>query len=314
MAATMRVRSLVSKFAKGNYFQRLPVQISAKSITRLLSSSRPVFFSTDGIESNPFYEKYAERIKVVRNEIKEGRLEEKTAEEKFRLDTKAQVEAERFKKKIQQKAAEKLLLGNKPLSSKGETSVYGEKTLSSIMHLDKIANKSAEEIRQIWREYHREKDCISAAIPSDVYNIMEERFLKFPLFIYPLPREQGYEFMYAEFQDHKCYFTSLLHYQTRGENAPWSLAMRHFTDLRESKGIVLMVGEVDTNELSVLDAQWLAYQVQMFYASENNSREEILKTFNRSPDKFDHMSVINELSAEIQNGVLQGSNNDSHKP
>ena len=74
MAATMRVRSLVSKFAKGNYFQRLPVQISAKSITRLLSSSRAVYFSTDGIESNPFYEKYAERIKVVRNEIKEGRL------------------------------------------------------------------------------------------------------------------------------------------------------------------------------------------------------------------------------------------------
>ena len=70
----MRVRSLVSKFAKGNYIQRLPVQISAKSITRLLSSSRAVYFSTDGIESNPFYEKYAERIKVVRNEIKEGRL------------------------------------------------------------------------------------------------------------------------------------------------------------------------------------------------------------------------------------------------
>ena len=34
-------------------------------------------------------------------------------------------------------------------------------------------------------------------------------------FIYPLPGEQGYEFMYAEFKDHKCYFTSLLHYQVR---------------------------------------------------------------------------------------------------
>ncbi|XP_015768214.1 PREDICTED: ATP synthase mitochondrial F1 complex assembly factor 1-like [Acropora digitifera] len=133
----------------------------------------------------------------------------------------------------------KFLLGSKPLSSKGETSVYGEKTLASVMHMDKIADKSTEEIRQIWREYHRHKDCISAAIPSNVYNRMEERFLKFPLFIYPLPREQGFEFMYAEFKDHKCYFTSLLHYQTRGENAPWSLAMRHFTDLREKKVIVL---------------------------------------------------------------------------
>lgn len=65
---------------------------------------------------------------------------------------------------------------------------------------------------------------------------------------------------------------------------------------------------------SVVDAQWLAYQLQMYYASESDRREEILKTFNRFPDKFDHMSVINELNAEIQNGTLAGSSDDSHKP
>lgn len=315
MAAARRVLSLIAKVEKnGRYFQRIPARIALNANKRLFSSSKAVYLPADGIESNPFYEKYAERIKVVRNEIKEGRLEEKSAEEKFCLDSRAQGEAERFKQKLKQNATEKFLLGSKPLSSKGETSVYGEKTLASVMHMDKIADKSTEEIRQIWREYHRHKDCISAAIPSNVYNRMEERFLKFPLFIYPLPREQGFEFMYAEFKDHKCYFTSLLHYQTRGENAPWSLAMRHFTDLREKKGIVLMVGEVDTNELSVVDAQWLAYQLQMYYASESDRREEILKTFNRFPDKFDHMSVINELNAEIQSGTLAGSNDDSHKP
>ena len=57
---------------------------------------------------------------------------------------------------------------------------------------------------------------------------------------------------------------------------------------------------------SVLDAQWLAYQVQMFYASESSHREEILKTLNVFPDKFDHMTVVNELSAEIESGVLKG--------
>lgn len=57
---------------------------------------------------------------------------------------------------------------------------------------------------------------------------------------------------------------------------------------------------------SVLDAQWLAYQVQMYYASESSQREEILKTFNVFPDKFDHMTVVNELSAEIESGVLKG--------
>lgn len=75
-----------------------------------------------------------------------------------------------------------------------------------------------------------------------------------------------------------------------------------------------MVGEVDTNEMSVLDAQWLAYQVQMYYATDNDHREEILKTFNRFPDKFDHMSVIQELNAEIESGVLTGSNTYSNEP
>lgn len=235
------------------------------------------------------------------------RRKDKSVEEKFRVDTKATEEAERFKKKVQKKSS---LLEDNPLSSRGEMSTYGQKTLNSIMHLDKVVDKSAEEIGQIWREYHRDKDCISAVIPSAVYDRMEERFLKFPLFLYPLPRKQGYEYMYSEFKDHKCYFTSLLHYQTRGENAPWSLAIKHFTDIRESKGIVLMVGEIDTNEMSVLDAQWLAYQVQMYYASESDRREKILKTFNIFPDKFDHMTVVQELNAEIESGVMTGTLNE----
>ena len=58
---------------------------------------------------------------------------------------------------------------------------------------------------------------------------------------------------------------------------------------------------------SVLDAQWLAYQVQMYYASNSRHREEILKTFNRFPDKFDHMMVVRELNSEVESGALTGA-------
>ena len=61
---------------------------------------------------------------------------------------------------------------------------------------------------------------------------------------------------------------------------------------------------------SVLDAQWLAYQVQMYYASQGDHREEILKTFNVFPEKFDHMTVVKELNSEIESGVLTGSINE----
>ena len=65
-----------------------------------------------------------------------------------------------------------------------------------------------------------------------------------------------------------------------------------------------------TSLQSVLDAQWLAYQVQMYYASEGDRREEILKTFNVFPEKFDHMTVVKELNSEIESGVLTGSVED----
>ena len=58
---------------------------------------------------------------------------------------------------------------------------------------------------------------------------------------------------------------------------------------------------------SVLDAQWLAYQVQMYYASESDRREEILKSFNIFPEKFDHMTVVKELNTEIESGVVTAS-------
>lgn len=75
MAAAMRVLSLIAKVGKnGCYFQRVPSEIGLNTNKRLFSSSRAVYLAADGIESNPFYEKYAERIKVVRNEIKEGKL------------------------------------------------------------------------------------------------------------------------------------------------------------------------------------------------------------------------------------------------
>jgi len=48
----------------------------------------------------------------------------------------------------------------------------------------------------------------------------------------------------------------------------------------------------------------------MYYASDSNRREEILKTFNIFPDKFDHMAVVHELNAEIESGVVMGTNKD----
>ena len=54
---------------------------------------------------------------------------------------------------------------------------------------------------------------------------------------------------------------------------------------------------------SILDAQFLAYQVQMFYSSDKKQRENLLYAFNREPNTFDHMDIIREISSEVSTGT-----------
>ena len=77
----------------------------------------------------------------------------------------------------------------------------------------------------------------------------QERFEQFNTFLFPLPRDQGYEFFVVQFQGQEAHFTSLINYQAHKENAPECLGMMHYTELLEEKGIVLMVGEFDKDVL-----------------------------------------------------------------
>ena len=77
-------------------------------------------------------------------------------------------------------------------------------------------------------------------------------FQECPSFLLPLPRDAGFEFYFCQWLDARCGFTSLLEYkvglcchitqhhilshQTHGENAPTSLMMSFYTELKASKG------------------------------------------------------------------------------
>ena len=53
----------------------------------------------------------------------------------------------------------------------------------------------------------------------------------------------------VQFLGQEAHFTSLINYQAHKENAPECLNMMHYTELAESKGVVLMVGEYDKDIL-----------------------------------------------------------------
>lgn len=87
------------------------------------------------------------------------------------------------------------------------------KKLNDIMKVDMVENRTAEEIKEIWLEYHKQKDVLVATIQSEIYKILEQRGKDHPIFIFPLPRSQGYEFFLLQFAANTVHFTPLLCYQ-----------------------------------------------------------------------------------------------------
>ncbi|KAJ2550652.1 hypothetical protein EV175_003990, partial [Coemansia sp. RSA 1933] len=169
------------------------------------------------------------------------------------------------------------------------------KTLDQTVRLDKLRDKSTEEIGHIWTAFHAAKNCISAAIPAHTYRQLLAVARKNPLFVLPLPREQGIEFFLLQFDYHQVHFTSLLEYKTNTVSARPFLTLTHYTDLIDSKGLVLMRGDVGGDSGKMLDvqnAQYLALQLQQFYVTGGPEKRALLEKFNQNPDAFDHNELI----------------------
>ncbi|CAO3684823.1 unnamed protein product [Umbelopsis ramanniana] len=151
-------------------------------------------------------------------------------------------------------------------------------TLDKIVKLELLEKENTETIHKIWTEYHADKDCITASIPASVYGTLYQTSLKYPVFILPVPREEGVEFFLLQFNYHQVMFTSLLEFKTKGEEARPYLTITHFPELISSKDIVLMRGEItDTKLLSPVNAQYLAFALQQFYVTGGESKKSYLR-------------------------------------
>ncbi|XP_024940620.1 ATP synthase mitochondrial F1 complex assembly factor 1 [Cephus cinctus] len=163
------------------------------------------------------------------------------------------------------------------------------------MKIDLIQDKNKEEIIEIWREYHKQKDCISGTMSPEQYDKIFDRGAKFPTFLIPLPRSNGYEFIMCQFHGSEIHMTPLLWYQVHKENAPECLTIVHYTELRDSKNLVLMRGEFDANSINVQEAQCLLNELQLYYSMDDPQRLKLLETFTHKPDEFKHMDLIAQL-------------------
>ncbi|XP_014605257.1 PREDICTED: ATP synthase mitochondrial F1 complex assembly factor 1 [Polistes canadensis] len=237
----------------------------------------------ENLKSNPYFDKYAKKIAKLQM-INPELLEERIGEQEKKIQKKKETQ-EQERNLYQAKAKTEVL----------QPSPIKEACLSDIMNIEMIKGKTKEEIGEIWMEYHKQKDYICAIIESEQYEKILGYGSKYPLFLLPLPRKQGYEFFLSQFQGNKVYMTSLLWYQTHKENAPECLTLTHYTEFKDSMGIVLMRGEFDLNFLNCQEAQCLTNELQLYYIGKNSQRLELLETFNNNPNNFKYNDLINQL-------------------
>ncbi|KAM3956186.1 ATP synthase mitochondrial F1 complex assembly factor 1 [Aphomia sociella] len=240
----------------------------------------------ESLQNNPYYDKYADRIAAL----------QKTSPEEFlqRIEEQKKTKNEEVKKKFASVDTRQYSSVLKPKEAL-ETNISNEdKKLSDIFKIDLVQDKEASEIQHIWEEYHKNKEVISATVPKDLFVFIQENMKKYPTFLFPLPRSQGYEFIMCQSYGRTVHFTPLLAYQVHKENAPECLTMVHYAELIH-KGIILMRGEYDKNVLTGKEAQCLANQFQMYYTGKEQSKLQLLESFTSSPDTFKHMDLISQL-------------------
>ena len=244
------------------------------------------------IEENAYYDKYRaklEKIKLTDPEKYKSAMEaiygknrndETSAAKSDRSDIKGSSMLERMQSTSK----------NEQPESK-EKEAAPRKGLNDIIKLDLLADKSSSEIAEIWTQYYSTKDrVLYATVPVDKYVRIKSKGKECPQFLYALPREEGFEFLLGQCSNDDWYYTPLLAFQTHGEFAPYSLSVNYYTELAEEKGIVLMKGEIASDDLGPELATLLVHQTQLMYGSDENF--ELVKTMHERPDDFKHMDII----------------------
>lgn len=173
---------------------------------------------------NPYYEKYSSKITTLKTSSPEEFLHRLESVEKQNTKPKAEAKPRYSATNIVHRIMKNHfslwrdyseLLNPKPSTASNSLTGETEKRLSDIMKVELLEDKTIDEIKHIWLEYHKQKEVLVATIPTNVYETQMKRGKTYPLFIFPLPRSEGFEFFLAQFALNTVHFTPLLCYQVR---------------------------------------------------------------------------------------------------
>ncbi|XP_022711792.1 ATP synthase mitochondrial F1 complex assembly factor 1-like isoform X1 [Varroa jacobsoni] len=242
-------------------------------------------------EDNPYFAKYASKLK---------KLEEQNPEEFLYRVKEA---GRKHRKKIIVNAD-----GTVPEDDGILNSEAIPRQTREPLHVEEpgeLEKLSLADLTDVWKRRHLNKDAICGVVPVDMFETMAKRGLEFPLFVYPVPRGDGYEMYFGQVASGglEVHFTPLAEYHRHQSEAPASLRLKFFSDFKKKHGVILMAGEYNGEVIGPEHAQCLANQHQIYYGSSELKRKLLLWNFNREPKSFNYEVLIDEFDKTL--GKLQ---------
>lgn len=173
--------------------------------------------------------------------------------------------------------------------------LFNHPALNDIVHVDALLNESPKSIKKAWLRFHQKHDSIASVLETASYDKLLERTQESPMFVFPLPvKEKGFRSVFFEARGNVQQYTDLESYKRLGPSAPSLLVCVFYPDLRDSKGLVLMRGRLDVQQLSPTDAAFLANQTAIWYFDDDRYKQHVW-TFNNDPKKFDFDKVVDHM-------------------
>ncbi|XP_004303076.1 PREDICTED: uncharacterized protein LOC101296683 isoform X1 [Fragaria vesca subsp. vesca] len=168
------------------------------------------------------------------------------------------------------------------------------KPLDSIIDIQRVKDRSPEDIASAWDDYHLGRGHIGASMKASLYHLFEHRAADCRYFVIPLWRGSGYVTMFAQVQMPHMIFTGLEDYKARGTQATPYFTMTYYNEFAQSKDMVLIRGDVVLpSKLSDSEAKWLLETTQTFYL--NDVRYKLVERFNKQTHDFEFKDVLQTL-------------------
>lgn len=180
-------------------------------------------------------------------------------------------------------------------SSDVRVSLAGRKKLTDLIHIELFEKEYPERIVTIWKEYYKGKmEVYADAMKSSVFQVFIQRLRLNPHFVLPVHKKLGYLNVYVQFQENGILFTPLKEFKMHGERAQPTLCVSYYTELEQSKELVLLRGEVDVKVIDKVEAIILMRMLYSFYI-QNDLFERFVEVFNHRPNEFNYQKFIEEI-------------------